>query len=283
MFNSTQLLAQLKKKIKLPDGAFDDQDLLDFCHLALTSELLPELIKARESFYITSKTIAVAAGGTIRIPSRAFGGIIREIKLVKDERNINLLRLDEENFSDPTTTGQPNSFCVRGNRIVLSPSPDQSYDIFITYWLAPPRIVPLSECAIITAISTNTITCAPPSSWTSTNTLDIVKGTSDYEPCVIDAGVDSLNTSQIVLTATPTNIEVNDYICLAGESPYAYLQSSYYPVLLQYTVSLIHEANGDLEQKGASDAKAEAMLGRLQGVYSDRVQGSPKKITSSLL
>ena len=283
MFNATQLLTQLKKKIKLPDGSFDDQDLLDFCHLALTSELIPELIKAREAFYVTSSTLTVTAGGSVRIPSRAFGGIIREIKLTKDERNKNLLRLDEEDFSDPTTTGEPNSFCVRGNRIVLSPSPDQAYDIFLTYWLAPPRIVPVSECAIITAISTNTITCTPPSTWTTSNTFDIVKGTSDYEPCVIDATATSLNTTQIVLTNTPSDIEIGDYICLAGESPYAYLQSSYYPVLLQYAVSLIHEANGDLEQKGASDAKAEAMLGRLQGVYSDRVQGAPKKIISSLL
>jgi hypothetical protein len=282
MFISDTLLNKLKMRIKQPEGSFEPEDLLDFIYLALTAELVPELIKAREEFYVKNTTMTVQQGGSLRLPPRAFGGIIREIKLIKNGRYLDLIRIREEDYEDPTTTGQPNTFTVRGNRIIFSPIPDQAYDFHVTYWLAPPRIVLSTECARVTGVNGTTISCTPPSSWNSSNTFDVVKGTSDYEPVVLDATVTAVNPGSIEFSTAP-DIEVGDYICLAGESPYAYLQSAYYPVLLQYAVSLIHEANGDSEQKQLSDAKAEAMLARLQGVITERIQGSPVKITSSLV
>lgn len=283
MFTSDTLLARLKAKIKLPDGGFEDANLLYFADTALTAKLVPQLIQAREEFYVRGSTESVSQGGTLRLPSRAYGGVIREIKLIVNGKYKNLIRTAEEDWEDPVTQGEPDSFMIRGNRIVFSPTPNQAYSVFLTYWLQPPRLVTLAECAQITAVNGATITCTPPSSWTAASRYDIVKGTSDYEPVVIDQTVSAVGGSSITFNSAPSDAEVGDYVCLAGESPYAYLQSSYYPVLLQFTVSLIHEANGDLEQKAASDAEAEAMLGRLQGVYSERIQGAPKKIVSSLL
>jgi len=286
MYISDTLLNKLKVKISLPDGTFeDDQDLLDFAHLALISDVVPELIKAREDFYVRSTTLTLTTSGSVRVPSRAFGGNIREIKLVDPSsgRYCDLTRIGEEDFEDPTSTGRPSGFCLRGNRIISNVLPDQTYSLFVTYWLSPPRIVVSAECARVTAVNGATISCTPVSTWTTSDTFDIVKGTSDYEPTVIDQTVSAVNGGSIVFTTAPTDIEVGDWICLAGESPYAYLQDAYYPVLLQFAVSHVHESKGDSEQKVASDNKAEAMLKRIAGVYVDRVQGAPIKITSSLL
>jgi hypothetical protein len=107
MYISDTLITKLKNKIKQPDGSFEDSDLLDFIYLALTSDVVPELIKAREEFYIKSKTMTVTAGSSLRLPPRAFGGIIREIKLIKNGRYIDLIRVREEDYEDPTTTGLP--------------------------------------------------------------------------------------------------------------------------------------------------------------------------------
>jgi hypothetical protein len=253
--------------------------------LALISDVVPELIKAREDFYVRSTTLTLTTSGSVRVPSRAFGGNIREIKLVDPSsgRYCDLTRIGEEDFEDPTSTGRPSGFCLRGNRIISNVLPDQTYSLFVTYWLSPPRIVVSAECARVTAVNGATISCTPVSTWTTSDTFDIVKGTSDYEPTVIDQTVSAVNGGSIVFTTAPTDIEVGDWICLAGESPYAYLQDAYYPVLLQFAVSHVHESKGDSEQKVASDNKAEAMLKRIAGVYVDRVQGAPIKITSSLL
>jgi hypothetical protein len=286
VYISDTLLSKLKVKISLPDGSFeDDQDLLDFAHLALLSDIVPELIKSREDYYVKSTTLTLTSSGTVRIPSRAFGGNVREIKLIDPAtgKYSDLDRINEEEFDDPTSTGRPSAFCVRGNRLVFNVLPDQTYSLFVTYWLNPPRIVASAECARVTAVNGDTISCTPVSSWTSSNRFDIVKGTSDYEPVMIDQTASSVNADSIVFATAPSDIEVGDWICLAGESPYAYLQDSYYPVLLQFAVSQIHESKGDDAQKTASDKKAEAMLKRIAGVYVDRVQGAPIKIKSSLL
>lgn len=281
MFTSDQFVSHLKKRIRLPDNTFeDDQDLLDFATIALTQDLLPELITMREEFYVKAEIFTVPAGSSFRIPSRAYSGDLREIKLINsDDSYTDLLRTYEEDLINTTTIGTPNVFLIRGNRIHLFPISSQPVDLFVTYWLAPPSIVPVAECAIITAINGNIVTCVPPTDWTTSNIFDLVKGTSDYEPVLLNQTVSAIAADQITFTNAP-DIEVGDYVCLANQSPYAYLQSAYYPVLIQLTISLIHEALGDLEQKGASDIKAEALLKRIGGVSQTRIQGSPTKIVS---
>lgn len=287
MYNSDALVEKLVVKISQPDGRFSSQEILDFVHFALVTDLFPPLIKSREEFFVVSEDVSVVSGTDVyQIPKRAYGGILRQVSLVDSNGNIRDLNRVDEGSIERDAVGIPDRFYLRGNDIILHPEPNLSgYSLRVSYWLFPSKIVPLSECARINNINGAVLTLdSVPSSWTTSNSFDIVKSSADFFPVSRDLTASNVSSPTITLSGTVSSrVAVGDYLCLAEESPYAYLQRAYYPALMQFSVGYMHESLGNLELKADSINAGREMLAMLTGVFAERTQGNPTVIESPLL
>lgn len=286
VFNTTRLLSQVNLKAALPTGRFSDQEILDLASDALISQIAPMLITSREEYYVYVKDYTIAAGqAAYPIPSRAVGGALREVKRVSGDRILDVNRLDPEDI-DSTETGTPHDFYLQNNNIILYPTPSASGDTLrVTYFVRPSTLVVPSNCTQITAINTatNTVTCAPVSGWSIANSFDLHGGTSGYVLKAQDYIPSAISGSSIIFNELPPDLVVGDWVSLAGESCFPHAPADFHQYLTQLTVVACLEALGDQTNLAIAQAKADQLKSALAPVLVNRVQGAPRKFTSSLL
>ena len=284
-FNTTRLISQVNLKGALPEGRFTDQEILDLASDALISEIAPMLVASREEFYVWDKDHTVTASqAAYAIPHRAVGATLREVKLVSGTKITDLIRIDPEEI-ESTETGSPTSFYLKGNNVVLYPTPNATGDTLrLSYFIRPNSLVPTSECGQITAISTNTLTVTVPTGWSTSDTFDLIQGSSGYVIKGIDLTATQVNAGSIVMTATPpSDLVVGDYISLAGEACFPHIPADAHQLLVQLTVVSCLEAMGDLVNLAPAQARANALRDAFKALLSSRIQGAPRKFTSALI
>ena len=205
------------------------------------------LIASREEYYVLNKLYTVtAAQANYLIPYRAMGATLREVKVLRGSRWVDLIRIDPEQI-DSTETGQPESFYLEGNNVVLYPTPDASGDTLrLSYFGRPSSLVPTSSCARITAIAGNTLTATIPTGWDTADTFDLVQGSSGFVLKGLDFAASQVNSGDITLTGTiPSDLVVGDYLSLSGESCFPHIPADAHQLLVQLTVVSCLEAMGD--------------------------------------
>lgn len=285
VFDTTRLVNQVTLKAALPDGRFTDQEILDLASDALISEIAPLLIASREEYYVRNKDLTVTADqANYPIPYRAMGATLREVKVLRGDRWVDIIRIDPEEIQT-TNTGNPEHFYLEGNNVVLYPTPNASGDTLrLSYFLRPSSLVPTSECARITAISTNTLTATIPTAWTSTDTFDLVQGISGFAVKGLDFSASAVNPTDITLTGTiPGDLVVGDFISLSGESCFPFIPADAHQLLVQLTVVSCLEAMGDQTNLAIATQRAGALREAFKALLSNRIQGAPRKFTSALL
>jgi hypothetical protein len=283
-FDTTRLVAQMNIKGSLPDGRFTDQELLDFAYDSLLSEIVPAVLEAREEFFVTYTDFTITANQAAYIvPPRAINGVLREVKLIRGTQIIDLERRDLEEITD-TTSGTPDSFYVSGNSLMLYPTPSVTSDTLrVYYFMRPSKLVSVAECAVITAISTNTVTITIPTGWTTTNTFDVVRGRAHFDILGSELVATSVGSGTIVFSTTvPSTMIVGDYITLAEETCFPALPPEGHVALVQSAVTSALESMGD-PNAGSSAQKTSMLLETFKGVLKTRIQGAPKALGRRLL
>lgn len=281
-YDNTRLISQINIKGALPTGRFEDQELLDLATDALTSLVVPLIASVREEFYVMSEDVTTSTGvASYNIPARAMGQTLREVKLIRGSDIVDLIRLDPEDVAS-TDSGDTFGFYLQANKVVLYPTPNAgSNTLRMSFIGRVGYLVPTTSAAIITAIAGNTITCVPPSTWTTANTFDIVGNfwLRDY-----DLTATSVNAGNIVFSGTlPTDIAVGDYVCLAGESCIPQCPIEAHQLLAQLTVTSCLEAMGDQANLATAQAKADTLAAALKSILQSRIQGAARRFTTTLI
>lgn len=284
-FDTTRLINQVTLKAALPDGRFEDQEILDLASDVLISEIAPMLIASREEYYVQNKSYTVTADqANYMIPYRAMGATLREVKILRGSRWVDLIRIDPEEIAS-TQTGNPEYFYLEGNNVVLYPTPDASGDTLrLSYFVRPSSLVPTSECARVTGITTNTLTIAVPTGWDTSDTFDLVQGSSGFVLKGMDYSASQVNAGDIVLSGTmPTDLTVGDYVTLSGESCFPHIPADAHQLLVQLTVVSCLEAMGDQSNLAIAIQRAQSLKQAFTMLLSNRIQGAPRKFTSALI
>jgi hypothetical protein len=284
-FNTTRLVSQVTLKAALADGRFTDQEILDLASDVLISEIAPMLVSSREEYYVQTKDHTVTTSqAAYAIPYRAMGATLREVKILSGTQWTDLIRIDPEEIKT-TTTGRPEYFYLQGNSVMLYPTPDATGDTLrMSYFVRPSSLVPTTECARITNISSNTLTLTPPSGWSTSDTFDLVQGTSGFVLKGMDFSASQVNAGDIVLSGTvPTDLEVGDYVCLSGESCFPHIPADAHQLLVQLTVVSCLEAMGDQTNLAVAVQRAQSLKQAFGQLLMNRIQGAPRKFTSALL
>lgn len=272
-------------KGSLPNGTFQDQELLDIAYDVLLSEMIPLVLAAREDYLVFSQDFAITASQTAYpVPSRALNGILREVKLIRGGTDIiNLTRQDVESITT-LVVGTPTDFYMQANNVCLYPTPSTTLDVLrLFYFIRPSKLVPVASCGQITGISGNTVNLTIPPTWTTSNTFDLVRGRAHFDIQGIDLVASSVAGGAITFTSTlPSTLVVGDWVTLSEETCFPYLPPELHIALVQGAVTVALESMAD-PNAPQSAQKAERLMTNAKSVLDTRVVGEAKALGTRLL
>jgi hypothetical protein len=285
-FTTNRLIDQVTLKAALANGDFSPQEILDLAYDALIAQLVPLLVTLREDFFVKNQDLLIEANKShYSIPSRAAGSVLRDIKIIRGDEIVPIFRIGREEITT-TRTGEPSSFYLEENSVVLYPTPSQSNHILrMAYFIRAPQLVPLSECGRINSIDTNTNTINGdfPSSWNTTNSYDLINSNS-YENKAIDLEATSVSSSTISFSsALPTNLRVGDYVSLAEQSCFIQIPADAQQILVDMTVVNSLEAKGDRDGIAIAQQKVDRQIQILRTMLQERVEGRPQRFRTRLI
>lgn len=283
------LLEGVKRRISMPQSQvlLDDDDILKFADDVIKSKIVPLYESTAQEFFVTSTQITlVASTSEYDIPYRAIGRALREIKLINtsDTTDIrNLAKVAIEDIQLFINESQVSAFYFKGDRVHLVPDVPSSVSataLEVWYRLAPNKLVASDEVATVVSIdSATSITVdAVPSSFTSSTPLDFIQAKSGNRIYDIDITPTSAGSTSIAFTSgdIPDDLEVGDYIALAGYSPvvnlisddaYPYIESCVSKRCLKAISD--YEGAKELDEDIADEKKSLLML------LEPRVDGEP--------
>lgn len=292
-YTAEELISLMRLNGMLPDTASDgsqDADLLQHLNQAMLTELVPDLMKRHEEYFVTSRRFSVTSG-RLRIPKRAVGQKLRDINWLDGSDRIDLRHLTREDLwlYDTSSGSTPWAFYIEGNHIVFVPDA-ASGTAEIAFCFRPGQLVLSTETRLVTSVDTSagTITLAsdPPATWDSSLLYDVHSPNSGAEIKVFDLVVTDIEANVLTVTAADINgsthgsyaVEVGDYVCLAGEAALPALPLEMHPVLALAGLVRYLEAAGDQEQVQTHSAQLNRALDRAVTYTETRVDAHPKKI-----
>ena len=273
-FDTTRLLNQVNIKGSLPEGRFTNEEILDLAYDCLLSEIVPMVLEAREEFLVTYVDLPIVAGqAEYSIPSRALNGVLREVKIIAGTSIINVERKNLEDLTD-SAAGTPKYFFIAGNDVGLYPTPATTENTLrLYYFIRPSKLVPVIETARITNITGNTVSVSIPSTWTTSNTFDLVRGKAHFDILATDLIASTVAGGVITFTTNvPSKLVVGDYVTLAEETCFPFLPPEGHTALVQAAATAALESMGD-PLAGQSAEKTKMLKDTFQSILKLRVQG----------
>lgn len=311
--NTTEMLAQLRLNCLLEDSAIDYPDtvLLREMSDALSTKFQDTIVGFRNGTWQASYYQPVTTGQA-RIRFDAPVTVVSKIEIGNgssanyDDINFMRLPLVSEGHSDLfeasyNGTGQPQAYVLRGNDIVLLPSPDSSgYVLRITYFRRPPRLFPSQNSLAgtdrgrITAFTTSprtiTVNALPfnmnqttPAPIITGDRIDVIKPNGWFDSCLTNQNV---TISGLVLTVGGTqpmrDLNIGDYVRAFGQSDWPMLPEDFHRTVVDVTTVKILVQRGYSQKATNFAGDVSADLQRFQSLYADRVREEPRIIRAPL-
>lgn len=286
-YTSTGLISQVKRRALIPSSQnlFTESDIIDMLNEELQNRIIPYILNVREDYYLTYEEydLSTQTISELDIPERAIGNKINQVSLFQSNPSstninvsVNIPRLTNSQLDDLFS-----GYYFEGNKIKFSPAiSGTSGKLRLYYYKRPNEIVLTTSCGLISSISSNvSITCASlPTTIISGVDIDIVKHSQPWDTV---QSLDSITVSTLTISDSDTsNVSVNDYVCLRGESPYAQIPQDVVPLLVQSVAVRILEYMGDTQGLTNARETFEQMQSDNRNIISARADNQPKKIRS---
>lgn len=287
-----EFLNLVKASASIPTGqtTFTDAEILAFATDEIRNEIIPLILGSMEEYLVVSTDTALVSGKSkYSIPPRAIGKKLRELQLVDVNGNVkNLSRIELENTPSYSgnITGEPTGFLLKGNNIILYPTPSQSSNsLRISYYRRPNSLVEVSQASYIAGIDTDTntlvLSSVSNSSIVAGAKIDLISSQSGHDSLLDSEPVVSLSGTDLILGSLPEDLAVGDYLSLEGESCYLQIPEELVGLVVAKTALRIFEAQSDSAGINAVSARIQKIEQNINSVLSPRVDGEPRKIVSS--
>jgi hypothetical protein len=301
------MLKSIKRRAMVPDNqnTFSDQDFIDLMNEEMMIGLVPSVLQMKEEYFLFKKISPLIANkSNYPVPERALANKLREVcyrdtadKSTGNEYEMTQISIDDRYTGLSNGTGSSDymgfrRFYMMGSDLVLHPNvgPSVYGSIAFYFYLRPNTLVKESLVASITNIDTVTgdITLSSiPTGYSSNQTVDFVKAKSPHNILDIEITINSLNSSTKVInvdpTAIPKDLEIGDYVPLAGQSCIPNIPTELHMVLAQRVAQRVLEALGDTEGLTNATAKVMEMENKLSTMMENRVEGAPRKVVNRAL
>jgi hypothetical protein len=279
-FDTSEFLEKVKIKGSIPEGRYEDQEILNIAYDVLLSQMVPLILSLKEEYYVTSNSQSITANTkNYLIPDRAYGLQLREVKKLAGTQVVDLVRLDPSEILT-TAVGSPDSFYLQGDEVILYPTPSTSVDsLLLTYFITPSKPVLTTDVAQITAIASGVVTASIPSTFTTALAYDFVSKRNGHKCLALDLSASAVTSSSITFNTSdiPSQLTVGDYVCLSKESPFLQVPDAGFGLMVQLTANEVLEDMGDLQALQAGMSKAGELKGAFVQVLSNRIEGAAKR------
>lgn len=310
---TSSLLKSIKRRAMVPDNqnTFSDQDFIDFMNEEMMISMVPSIMKLKEEYFIFREIVPLVADkSNYAVPERAMASKLRELcyrdsvnLITGNEYEMTQIAVDDRYSGLSNGTGSSDftgfrRFYMMGNDVILHPSvgPSPSGALSFYYYLRPNNLVKDNAVATITNIDrvTGNITLSSiPSGYSlyiagSNNTIlttfDFVRAKSAHNIIAIDITANSINATTKIININPSEIpkdlEIGDYMPLAGETCIPNIPTELHTVLAQRVAQRLLEALGDTEGLNNATAKVLEMEDKLSSMMDNRVEGAPRKVVN---
>lgn len=277
---TSSLIEDIKRSGSLPDGMFSDTDYIAFLNDAMTSDIIPFMMKHREEFFVVAQDQSYS--NTISIPSRAIGQKLRDIVTIDGSGNFirNLPRLSLESISQGNYSYV--GFYLEGNDIKFNPANVLSDNIRIYYFKRPNALIHEDNCALVTAINGfELIVSAIPDSFAEDDVLDVP---SNDQPYTITSGsiITDINTEDLIITVDDvTGISVGSYLCPINYSVYPQIPIELKEILIQSAIVKTMVSLKDRDGAKMARDQLGYALDNASGLITPRVEGEVKKVVNN--
>lgn len=283
-FTTSDLLDSIKRRSFAPAGqlTYTDAELLAMADEETQTALLPDILAAREEYFVTYTDFAITAEqGAYAIPARSIGLQVRDVHVTDGSIVIPDFPRIEPEAINTAQSGPPGGFYLKNNSVCLFPTPSATSRTLRLYFpLRPSRLIDAADAAVISAINTatNVVTVSSiPAAWVTGNAFDLIRQDGGQECQSIDLTSTLVSGSDITLPSLPSTLRVGDYIALADQSPLIQLPPEWRAVLAQAVATVVLE---DTNQPGADRArkKLEKMRTAALKLLSPRTPGEARVI-----
>jgi hypothetical protein len=300
VYTTADLLSDIKQEGMVPisQSTYQVTDILRLATRMLRTEIVPLLSSVREGYFIWPGTIALQSGVTdYEIPDRSVALSLDDVKLRDSsgrEVSIPVIPASDVHLYTGTSNRSYDSdvgFSLEWNTIKLTKDMYSRYTtLVVPYLIRPGYLVETSDAAKITVIDTvtNTVTVnSVPSDFTTSLTYDFIKGKGGYEYRGLDYTASSIdsNAGTITFSSTlPTNLAVNDWVAVTGESPVPQIPQEVTPILVYETLIRLLKSMGDRDGAAAAQEVLEGkddkggLKKSIMQLLSPRVKGETKYI-----
>lgn len=282
-YTTADLLEIIKNKAFIPStqDTFDDDELLALATDEMRDNIVPQIKRVREEYYLVHSDHDFSSSNkTIRIPSRAVGGSLREISLVNGNNEYNLAKKTVE---DRVTSGGGVSegFYIEGNKIHILEG--GSGTIRLYYYVRPGKLIVTTNAtqatgpAVAGVIPTGAIP-AYMGALGSVVTIDIIEECSGFDLLARTVSA-TIGTNEITIAASdvPDEMGVGTWITLSDTSPVPQIPVEFFPYLGQAVAVQVLDSIGDFEAKASAEAKLEKIERNATSMISPRVEGEGRK------
>lgn len=229
--------------------------------------LMRLLQSAREEFQVTTYDVALVDGTTrYRLPGRAAASAITKVELVGDDSTAKPFPADQ--------------YSLQGHHLVLRTA-RASGSLRFTYPRRFNTIVTPEECGEVVdfdaGAGTVEISAVPDDFATTATDYDFVQGSPQFDILDVDQSATRSGTTLTFAEDLPDDLEVGDYVCLAGETPICNAPLELHDVLVWRAVAVHLLSRGDQKWKAAQELLEESRLNALS-LIQPRVQDDKKAL-----
>jgi len=211
------MISALKIKGSFPtsNDLFSDADFLVLLNLSKNIGVHSILMRLNDEYLLQSKDYAIVAGTTYRLPTRIIS--VRDITFVDSSGNVTSM---DRCFEEDRASNKAGYYIVR-NSIELS-SGYTSGTLRLKYFARASKLVLTTSCGQISSINTGTlqvVVSSAPSTFANGTIIDMVQNTNPYDLMSMDQAITTVAGTTLTFASLPTGLAVNDWICIANESP----------------------------------------------------------------
>lgn len=313
VYTTEQLINEVRNQFQSGDtgslGTTDD-DILTYLNKEMLLEVIPQIAKLREEFFIVTELITLTKDNTIndthvKIPDRAIAQSLRDLMLFMgdpDSTRISLPRINREDLPAfevvPGTGSEIRGFYIENYRIRVFPSVFNGQKLEVAYMFRPSQLVKETGSSTsvgyrnVTAVGSPTsldVTTSGSNPWVVGDLVDIHGPNSGAEMRVWDNRVAAVNGNTITLTdpidGTDARkgrfvVEVGDYIATQEEAAIPMLPRELHVIVAQAAVVRMAEAIDDQEKYQMHLSQLNRQMKLMEFPMGKRVTGRPRKIVN---
>jgi hypothetical protein len=260
-YTVTDLLNQVKRDAFVPVGqsTFEDSDILAVASVVIETDVLPTILASKGDFYLQSVETVIDSDGYCRIPARAVGNSIADVRDCNNNPIVDVETINQKLYF-PYHAGQT---------------------VSIRYYLRPGKLTETYSTITSIDTATKTVVCTSVQSAFTTSLLyDFIRATGGYEALDADITCSSIvtGTNSMTFSELPTDLAVGDYVVIADTSPVPQIPVEAFGYLSHLTAIKMLQSLGDFEAAALLDKKTEGLKKAVLTLICPRVSKHSKPI-----